>query len=123
MSWYVIICAGPQEQTWDDDLQLTPVAKRSFDKLNFCTSNLKRILINNRLAEEIEPDSIHGLLIIGQDSEFFENRKKQERKRSINENSLVKLRTYGAFLRKFDRQKNPGWLTSRLKNVLDLKVF
>jgi hypothetical protein len=123
MSWYVIICAGPQEQTWDDDLQLTTVAKKSFDKLNFCTSNLKRILINNKLAEEVASDSIHGLLIIGQDGEFFQNRKKQERKRNINENSLVKLRTYGAFLRKFDRQKDQGWLSAKIKNVLDLKVF
>jgi hypothetical protein len=119
ISWYVIVCAGSQEQTWDDDLHLTPVAKLSFDKLNYCTSNLPRILASNKLAEEVDPDSVHGLLIIGQDREFFGNRLKQERKRAINQNSSVKLRTYGAFLRKFGNQKDQGWLATKIKNLLD----
>jgi hypothetical protein len=110
VSWYAIICSGSQERTWDDDLQLTPVAKKAFDKLNFCTSNLEKILLNNKLVEEVDPNRIHGLLIIGQDREFFRNRKKQERKRDINQTSSVKLRTYGAFLRKFDRSQPNTWL-------------
>jgi hypothetical protein len=119
MVWYAIICAGPQEQTWDDNLQLTAVAKRSFDKLNYCTSNLSRILTSNKLADEIAPDCIRGLLIIGQDREFFGNRSKQERKRDLNKDSAIKLRTYGAFLRKFGSQKNQGWLTTKIKHLLD----
>jgi hypothetical protein len=119
MSWYAIICAGPQEQTWDENLQLTTVAKLSFDRLNYCTSNLGRILVSNQLAEEVDPECIHGILIIGQDREFFDNRKKQDRKRAINQNSQVKLRTYGAFLRKFGRQKDQSWLTVKIKDFLD----
>ena len=118
ISWYAIICAGPQEQTWDDNLQLTPVAKFSFDRLNYCTDNLERILIANKLVEEVNRDRVHGLLIIGQDREFFENPKKQDRKRNINQKSSVKLRTYGAFLRKFDQQKNQSWLINKLGNFL-----
>ena len=121
MSWYAIVCAGPQEQTWDDNLQLTTVAKLSFDRLNYCTSNLPRILVNNQLAEEVDPDRVHGLLIIGQDREFFGNRKKQDRKRDMNQNSAIKLRTYGAFLRKFEIQKNQGRLTTKIKNFLDTR--
>jgi hypothetical protein len=119
MHWYVLICAGPQEQTWDDNLQLTPVAKKSFDRLNHCTNNLARILTANKLAEEVDPASIHGLFIIGQDREFFSNRKKQERKRDFNQNSSTKIRTYGAFLRKFHNQKQHGWLTTKIKSILD----
>jgi len=127
MSWYAIIYAGSQEQTWNDDLQLTTIAKRSFDRLNFCTSNLERILISNKLVDclrqtkgqRVDPKRIHGLLIIGQDREFFRNPKKQDRKRDINKNSPIKLRTYGAFLRKFDRQKNLSWLTTPITNLLD----
>ena len=119
ITWYAIICAGAQEQTWDDNLQLTPMAKRSFDRLNYCTSNLGRILLANQLVDEVNPDSINGLLIIGQDQEFFQNRKKQDRKRDINQNSSIKLRTYGAFLRKFGRQRNQPWLTVKIKNLLD----
>jgi hypothetical protein len=118
ISWYAIICAGPQEQTWDNNLQLTPVAKISFDRLNYCTDNLERILIANKLVEEVNRDRVHGLLIIGQDREFFENPKKQDRKRNINQKSSVKLRTYGAFLRKFDKQKNQSWLINKLGNFL-----
>ena len=118
MSWYAIVCAGPQEQTWSDDLQLTPVAKRSFDRLNYCTGNLARILQSNRLAENVSPDRIHGLLIIGQDREFFKHPKKQERKRDINQNSSVKLRTYGAFLRRHQR-KDRGWLIDSINNFVD----
>jgi hypothetical protein len=118
ISWYAIICAGPQEQTWDNNLQLTPVAKFSFDRLNYCTDNLERILISNKLVEEVDRDRVHGLLIIGQDREFFENPKKQDRKRNINQKSSVKLRTYGAFLRKFDKQKNQSWLINKLGNFL-----
>jgi hypothetical protein len=119
LSWYAIICAGPQEQTWDDDLQLTTVAKLSFDRLNYCTGNLERILLSNKLVEEVNPDRIHGLLIIGQDTEFFQNPKKQSRKRNINQNSPVKLRTYGAFLRKFDKKKQQSWLITKLGNFLN----
>lgn len=119
VTWYGIIFAGPQEQTWDDALQLTTVAKLSFDRLNYCTSNLKRILIDNKFVDTVEPDSIHGLLIIGQDREFFDDPKKQERKRDINKNSPVKLRTYGAFLRKFDKQKSTNWLNTPVSNLFD----
>ena len=119
ISWYAIICAGPQEQTWDDDLQLTTGAKISFDRLNYCTSNLERILISNNLVEKVNSDRVYGLLIIGQDREFFQNPKKQDRKRNINQKSSVKLRTYGAFLRKFDKQKNQSWLIGKLGNFLN----
>ncbi len=119
VSWYAIICAGPQEQTWDDQLQLTTVAKLSFDRLNYCTSNLEKILIRNKIVDQVNPDHIHGLLIIGQDREFFQNPKKQDRKRDINQNSSVKLRTYGAFLRKFDKKKTRSWLTIKLGHLLD----
>lgn len=119
ISWYAIICAGSQEKTWDDDLQLTTVAKRSFDRLNYCTSNLKRLLISNKLVDRVNPEQIHGLLIIGQDQEFFQNPRKQDRKREINQKSSVKLRTYGAFLRKIDKQKNQSWLITKLSNFLN----
>jgi hypothetical protein len=119
ISWYAIICAGSQEKTWNDNLQLTRVAKRSFDRLNYCTSNLGRILISNKLVDRVNPDRIHGLLIIGQDQEFFQNPNKQDLKRDINRESPVKLRTYGAFLRKFDRQKNQIWLLGKLANFLN----
>jgi hypothetical protein len=119
MQWYVLICAGPQEKTWDDHMQLTTVAKTSFDRLNYCTSNLGRILVSNKLVDEVDPDSVHGLFIIGQDREFFSNRKKQERKRDFNQNSAIKIRTYGAFLRKFHSQKQHGWLTTKIKGLLD----
>ena len=118
INWYAVICAGPQEQTWDEDFQLTPVAKRSFDRLNYCTSNLIEILRVNKLAEDVDPKNIHGLLIIGQDKEFFKNPKKQERKRDINQNSPVKLRTYGAFIRKY-RRKNRGWSIDLISNFID----
>lgn len=119
ISWYAVICAGSQEQTWDDNLQLTTVAKTSFDKLNYCTRNLPRILVSNQLIESVDPERVHGLLIIGQDREFFSNRHKQERKRDMNQGSAVKVRTYGAFLRKFGNQKSQGWLTTKIKNILD----
>ena len=118
VSWHVIICAGPQEQTWNDDLQLTTVAKRSFERLNFCTSNLERILTSNQLIDKVDADRIHGLLIIGQDREFLDNPKKQLRKSDINRNSSVKLRTYGGFLRKFDKQKKIDWLTTPITDLL-----
>lgn len=119
MSWYVIICAGSQDQTWDDDLQLTAVAKLSFDKLNYCIRNLPRILVSNQLVDEVTPDCVQGLLIIGQDREFFSNRRKQEYKRDMNQNSQIKVRTYGAFLRKFSNQKSQGWLAAKIKHILD----
>jgi hypothetical protein len=119
INWYAIICGGPQDQTWDDDLQLTTVAKVSFDRLNYCTRNLPRILVSNQLVDQVDPDSVHGLLIIGQDREFFGNRQKQARKRDINQNSAVKLRTYGGFLRKFDRQRSQSWLTTKIQTLLD----
>jgi hypothetical protein len=119
VSWYAIIFAGSQEQTWDEDLQLTAAAKRSFDRLNYCTSNLDKILVSNQLIDEVNPDSIHGLLIIGQDREFFRNPKKQERKRDINQNSPVKLRTYGAFVRKYEKQNHKNWLNTPVNDLLD----
>jgi hypothetical protein len=118
VNWYAIICAGSQEQTWDDDLQLTLSAKKAFDKLNFCTSNLERILLSNKLVDEVDNTQIHGLLIIGQDREFFQNRRKQERKRDLNQSSSVKLRTYGAFLRKFTRSQDKNWLKIAVSNLL-----
>jgi hypothetical protein len=118
ISWHVIICAGSSEQTWDDELQLTPTSKSAFDKLHYCTSNLAQILVDNHLMDEVDPDTINGLLIIGQDREFFSNRKKQERKRDINQNSLVKLRTYGAFLRKFNKHNKQSWLNTPVTDLL-----
>ena len=90
ISWYAIVCAGPQEQTWNSDLQLTTVAKKSFERLNFCTDNLARVLVSNQLIDKVDANCIHGLLIIGQDQEFFDNPKKQLRKRDINRTSSVK---------------------------------
>ncbi len=119
MSWYVIVCAGPQDRTWDDEMQLTPVAKKSFDRLNYCTRNLARILLNNKLASEVDPDRIYGLLIIGQDREFFENRQKQIRKRDFNKNSKIKIRTYGAFLRKSGSHKSGSSLGNFMNRLLD----
>lgn len=119
LSWYVIICSGPQEQTWNDDLQLTSVAKKSFDKLNFCVDNLEKIVLNNKLAESIDSSKIYGLLIIGQDREFLSNSKKQARKRDINQNSSTRLRTYGAFLRKVNRSPDRNWLMRAVGNLLD----
>ncbi|WP_373542794.1 hypothetical protein [Chamaesiphon sp.] len=118
ISWYAIVCAGAQEQTWNDDLQLTTVAKKSLERLNFCTDNLARVLTSNQLIDNVDADRIHGLLIIGQDREFFDNPKKQIRKRDINRNSSVKLRTYGGFLRKFDKQKKIDWLTTPIADLL-----
>ena len=119
VSWYAIVFAGPQEQTWNDDLQLTTVAKRSFERLNFCTSNLERVLISNKLIDKVDADRIHGLLIIGQERAFVDDPKKQLRKRDINRNSSVKLRTYGGFLRKFDKQKKIDWLITPITAVLN----
>jgi hypothetical protein len=119
ISWHVIICAGSQEQTWDDELQLTPTAKLAFDKLHYCTNNLAQILVDNHLIDEVDPDRINGLLIIGQDREFFSHRKKQERKRDINQNSLVKLRTYGAFLRKFNKHNKQRWLNTPVTDLIE----
>ena len=78
--------------------------------------------MNNQLVEEVDLDRVHGLLIIGQDREFFSNRKKQDRKRDMNQNSAIKLRTYGAFLRKFEIQKTQGRLTTKIKNFLDTRA-
>ncbi len=119
VTWHAIICAGSQEQTWNDNLELTTTAKQAFDRLNFCTSNLERILVANQLADSVPANRIHGLLIIGQDSEFTKNRQKQQRKRDINEKSSVKLRTYGAFLRRFDKQNNTNWLTAPIEKVME----
>jgi hypothetical protein len=117
--WYAIVFAGTQEQTWDDGLQLTSAAKNAFDRLNYCTSNLAKILVENQLIEEVDPDQIHGLVIIGQDKEFFRNRKKQERKRDINQNSAIDLRTYGAFLRSFNKDKQDSWLQTPVSALFD----
>jgi hypothetical protein len=117
--WYAIVLAGTQEQTWDDGLQLTAAAKNAFDRLNYCTSNLAKILVENQLIEEVNPDRIHGLVIIGQDKEFFRNRKKQERKRDINQNSAIDLRTYGAFLRSFNKDKQDSWLQTPVSSLFD----
>ena len=118
IGWYAIILAGPQEQTWNDNLQLTTVAKKSFDRLNFCINHLPRILVNEQLVEVVDPDRIHGLLIIGQDREFFRNLK-QNCKRDINQNSAVKLRTYGAFIRMYGKHKHQNSLSTKIKNFLD----
>ena len=119
MSWYVIICSGPQEQTWNDDLQLTTVAKKAFEKLNFCIDNLEQIVLNNKLIESLDRSKIYGLLIIGQDREFLSSSKKQARKRDINQNSSIRLRTYGAFLRKINRSPERNWLMQAVHNLLD----
>ncbi len=119
ISWYAIVLAGPQAQTWDDNLQLTTAAKVSFDRLNYCTSNLAKILVTNQLSEVVDPDTVHGLLIIGQDREFFHNPQKQNRKRDLNHKSQIKLRTYGAFLRKFDRERNKNWLNMPVSDLVD----
>jgi hypothetical protein len=119
VSWYAIVLAGPQEQTWDDNLQLTTAAKVSFDRLNYCTSNLAKILVENKINESIEQNAVHGLLIIGQDREFFQNPQKQNRKRELNHKSAIKLRTYGAFLRKFDRERNKNWLNMPVSTLVD----
>ncbi len=117
--WYAIVFAGTQEQTWDDGLQLTSSAKNAFDRLNYCSSNLAKILVENQLIEEVNPDQIHGLVIIGQDKEFFRNRNKQERKRDINQNSAIDLRTYGAFLRSFNKEKQDSWLQTPVSALFD----
>ncbi len=117
--WYAIVFAGTQEQTWDDGLQLTSTAKNAFDRLNYCTSNLAKILVENQLIEEVNSDQIHGLVIIGQDKEFFRNRKKQERKRDINQNSAIDLRTYGAFLRSFNKGQPDSWLPTPVLALFD----
>ena len=121
MTWYAIICAGTQDLTWNEDLELSPVAKRSFNKLNYCTQNLAAILSNNRLAEDVTPDSIHGLLIIGQDREFLKNPLKQARKREINQYSPIKLRTYSAFIRSYKR-KNQGWVLGTIDRTIALFI-
>jgi hypothetical protein len=118
ISWYAVVFAGSQEQTWDEEMQLTSTAKSAFDRLNYCTSNLERILVDNHLAEKVDPTRIHGLIIIGQDKDFFDNRKKQERKRDINKNSPIKLRTYGAFLRNFQKEKSTSWLNMPVNDLL-----
>jgi hypothetical protein len=119
VSWYAVFFAGSQDRTWDEDLQLTSVAKNAFDRLNYCTSNLPKFLVANQLIDTVDPDLVHGLLIIGQDKEFTRNRKKQERKRDINQNSPVKLRTYGAFLRNFNKEKSTSWLSMPVNDIFD----
>jgi hypothetical protein len=119
IKWYAIVFASPQEQTWDENLHLTPVAKNAFDRLNYCTSNLQKILVENQLIEEVSIDQINGLLIIGQDKEFFRNPQKQERKRDINKNSASDLRTYGAFLRSFNKGKQDSWLRTPVMAIFD----
>jgi hypothetical protein len=110
VKWYAIVLAAPQDRTWDEEMQLTPSAKIAFDKLNYCTSNLPKILVENQLIEEVSTDRVRGLVIIGQDKEFFQNSKKQERKRDINQNTSIDLRTYGAFSRSFNKGKQDSWL-------------
>jgi hypothetical protein len=110
VSWYAIICAGAQDITWNDDLTLTNVGKTSFDRLNYTVSHLDKILLKNKLVDEIVQDRIYGLLIIGQDKEFFRNPRKQERKRDLNENTPLKIRTYGSFVRHLDRKNKQSWL-------------
>jgi hypothetical protein len=120
VSWYAIVFAGTQEQTWDNELQLTHTAKNAFDSLNYCTSNLPKILVENQLIEEVDPDRVRGLVIIGQDKEFFRNRQKQERKRDINQKSSIALRTYGAFLRGFNKSnKQESWLQMPMTALFD----
>ncbi len=120
VSWYAIICAGPQEQPWGNDLLLTTVGKKTFDRLNYCLDNLSEILISNGLIQSVDPERLYGLMIIGQDRDFFRNREKQARKREVNQKSSIQLRTYGAFLRRFNRQKKLGWLDNLIQNFLNL---
>jgi hypothetical protein len=121
LAWYAIVCAGSQERTWDDDLQLTTTAKRAFDRLNYCANNLEKIILSNGYAEKIKPKNIRGLLIIGQEKDFLKNPAKQSRKREINQNSSIKLRTYGAFLRSYQRG-NRGWLLGAIDRAIGLFV-
>jgi hypothetical protein len=121
MAWYAIAIAGPQDRIWDNDLQLTSVGKRAFDRLNYCTNNLERIILSNGLAEKVKPKNIKGLLIVGQEQEFVKNPAKQARKREINQTSSIKLRTYGAFLRSYDRA-NRGWLLGSIDRVISLFI-
>jgi hypothetical protein len=121
MAWYAIVCAGSQERTWDDEMQLTPVAKRAFDRLNYCNNNLEQIILSNGFAEKVKSKNIRGLLIIGQEKEFYKNSAKQARKREINQNSSIKLRTYGAFLRSYQRG-NRGWLLGTIDRAIGLFV-
>ncbi len=120
VSWYAIICAGPNEQTWNNDLSLTNVGKNSFDRLNYCVDHLREILVSNGLIESINIKHLYGLLIIGQDRDFFRNPEKQALKREINQKSSIQLRTYGAFLRRFKRQSKLGWLDNLIQNFLNL---
>jgi hypothetical protein len=121
MAWYAIVVAGPQDRIWDDQLQLTSVGKRSFDRLNYCTNNLEKIILSNGYAEKVKPKNIRGLLIIGQEREFVKNEAKQARKREINQNSAIKVRTYGAFLRSYQRG-NRGWLLGTIDRAISLFV-
>jgi hypothetical protein len=121
MAWYVIICAGPQDRTWNDDMEVTPVAKRAFDRLNYCMRNLDKILIDNGMADKVKAKSIKGLLIVGQDQEFLKNSLKQDRKREINQTSSIKIRTYGAFLRSYKRS-NQGWLLDTIDRAIALFI-
>jgi hypothetical protein len=105
VSWYAIICAGSQDRTWEDDLSLTNVGKVSFDRLNYCVSNLGKSLLSNKIIDQVIQEHVYGLLIIGQDREFFRNHAKQKLKREINQNTALRLRTYGSFLRHLARQK------------------
>jgi hypothetical protein len=120
VSWYAIVCAGPQEQTWDKDLALTTVGRNAFDRLNYCINNLGEILVSNGLITSVDPNQLYGLLIIGQDREFTRNPAKQALKREINQNSTIQLRTYGAFLRRFNRQKKLGGLNNVVQNFVKL---
>jgi hypothetical protein len=121
MAWYAIICAGAQERTWDENLRLTPVAKRAFDRLNYWCNNAENIILNNGYAEKVKPKNIKGLLIIGQDKEFLKNATKQARKREINQNSSIKLRTYGAFNRTYQRGSR-GWFLGTIDRAIALFV-
>jgi hypothetical protein len=121
LAWYAIICAGPQDLTWDDQLQLTATGKRAFDRLNYWCNNAEKIVLSNGYAEKVKSKNIRGLLIIGQDQEFIKNSAKQARKREINQNSSIKLRTYGAFLRKY-QQGNRGWLLGTIDRAIGLFV-
>jgi hypothetical protein len=120
VSWYAIICAGPQEQPWGNDLTLTTVGKKSFDRLNYCLNNLGDILISNGLIDAVDSKRLYGIMIVGQDRDFFRNPEKQALKREINQNSSIQLRTYGAFLRRFKRQNKLGWLENLIQNFLNL---
>ena len=121
VSWYAIVCGGPQDSTWNDEFGLTKVGKKSFDLLNYCVSNLGEVLVRNKLIRSVDPDTVYGLMIIGQDKEFTRNKEKQSRKRDMNENSAIQLRTYGAFLRRYRRQKRFASLTKLVKKFT--KIF